>query len=249
VNTDYKFDIGLFTLNGPLTQATIDCPMTAPCVVQVTGSKLAATNQAKVVANGVACTTAAAVPTVYTGGSFDVAVTNSNPFRQFDLGTTTAGPASSDYHLCWAHDSNYLFEVGSFQISGPYTGATECTLTETCSLQLTGVGLATSNVIRILESALACGGNNVGVNTFAGLASTTTVTNSGTYRVYAVATGETTAGTSGARYRLCWSHNPGANTDYSFNVGVFTLNGPLTMTNDCPMTSQCVVQLTGPGFA
>jgi hypothetical protein len=104
-------------------------------------------------------------------------------------------------------------------------------------------------VIRILESALSCGSDVLGVSTFSGLASTTSVTASGSYRIYAVATTETTEGTSGARYRLCWSHSPGANTHFSFDVGVFTLNGPLTMTSDCPMTTPCIVQVTGIGFA
>ena len=119
-------------------------------------------------------------------------------------------------------------------------------------MQLTGVGLRATNVIRILESALACGANVLGVSTFAGLASTTSVTNAGQYEVYAVAAGETTEGTSGARYRLCWSNSPDTsvdNTDFSFDVGVFTLHGPLTQAGICPLTVNCQVQLTGTGLA
>ena len=55
-------------------------------------------------ASGVTCTSAAAVATGYTAGSFDVAV-GATPFDLFNLGTTTAGPASVDWHLCWAHDA------------------------------------------------------------------------------------------------------------------------------------------------
>jgi hypothetical protein len=252
-NTDYKFQVGQFTLNGPLVMSN-NCPMTALCVVQVTGTGLESTNNAKVVASGTACTTNAVAADPYTGGSFDVPV-GSSPHRTFNLGTTTAGPASVNWVLCWAHDTNYVFEIGSFQVSGPYTEATStgklfCTLTETCSLQLTGVGLEVSNTIRILESALKCVDGELGVSTFAGLAHTTSVTNAAGFDVYAVSTGAgSTEGTSGVLYRLCWSHSPTQDTDYSFDVGRFTLNGPLEMTNNCPMTASCVVQVTGTGLA
>jgi hypothetical protein len=208
-NTDYSFEVGVFRLHGPLTQDIV-CPMTMPCVVQVSGLGLVSSNKLKVVASGTACSNSAAVPTEYTGGSFDVLV-GADPFDTFNLGTTTAGPASQYWHLCWAHDTNYLFDVGTFTISAPFEGTADCTLTETCSITLTGVGFTNTNVLRILESSQVCGTNVLGVSTFTGLSSTTSVTDSSPYSVYAVATTGpyyTTHGTSGTRYKLCWAFNP-----------------------------------------
>ena len=67
------------------------------------------------------------------------------------------------------------FDLGTFQISGPLVGAEECTLTEACSLQLGGVGLVSTNQLRILLSSESCGADVAGVSTFTGLSSTTTV--------------------------------------------------------------------------
>jgi hypothetical protein len=240
------FDVGTFTLNGPSTQ-NVDCPLTTSCVVQVGGIGLASANKAKVT-SGPACSSAAAVPTGYAGASFDVAASGVS-YSEFNLGTATTGVATSGFRLCWASDTSYTFEVGSFQISGPFVGAVACTLTEACSLQLSGVGLASSNVVRILESGSACGSDVSGVGTFVGLSSTTSASATLPYDAYEVAPTAVTGGTSGDLYRLCWSHAPSGNTDFSFDVGLFTLNGPLTQNVDCTMTLPCAVQVAGTGLS
>jgi len=105
VNQDYKFDVGTFTLNGPLTM-TNECPMTVQCVIQVTGTGLAATNKLRAQASADACGTGSAI-SGYTDATVD-AIGASGSNDQFDMGTATAGVAGTGFHLCWAHDSTYL---------------------------------------------------------------------------------------------------------------------------------------------
>ena len=93
--------------------------------------------------------------------------------NSFAFGTATAGVASSAYQICWAAGSSYSFRVGRFQMSGPFTAATSCTLSQACALQLSGLGLATSNLVRILESSDSCGSSAPAVSTFVGLSSET----------------------------------------------------------------------------
>ena len=50
------------------------------------------------------------------------------------------------------------------------------------------------------------------------------------YDTYVMSRAPVTEGTAGALYRLCWGHSPSVNTDYSFEVGIFALNGPLVLT-------------------
>jgi hypothetical protein len=167
----------------------------------------------------------------------------------FNLGTATAGVVTSTFQLCWSHDASYSFRLGSFQISGPFNVATECTLSELCTIQLSGVGLSSSNAVRIVESTSACGDDVAGVGSFSGLSATTSATSAAAQvAVFSVAPLGATGGTSGSRYRLCYAHSPAANTDYSFEVGTFTLNGPLVQEIDCPLTAHCLVQLTGTGL-
>ena len=195
----------MFTLSGPLVQ-DFDCPLTFPCVVQLTGTGLASTNKVRVVSSDQICSTSAAMPSGYAGATF---ATYSLPggLNTFDLGTATTGEATAGFQLCFAHDSSHLFRVGVFQVSGPLTGATACTLSEACSLQLAGVGLASTNVLRILASSDACGSGAVGVSTFVGLASTTSVSASSPYDVYIVAAAGITGGTSGSIEKSKTVHN------------------------------------------
>ena len=90
--------------------------------------------------------------------------------------------------MCWAASTNYLFQLGSLQIAGPFVRSASCTLTEACALQLAGVGLASTNAVRILESGSACGSAAAGVSTFLGLAATTSATPTHPFGVYALST-------------------------------------------------------------
>ena len=70
---------------------------------------------------------------------------------------------------------------------------------------MTGVGLFSTNVIRIIAAGDVCGADVAAVSTFVGLASTTSVAAYGvSYGVYRVATSEPTGGTAGALYKVCW---------------------------------------------
>ena len=123
------------------------------------------------------CSSAAA-PVSFTGASFDVSPTSNldpvgdaNDFSvvgpnvsgayqtsNFVFGKPTAGDPGV-FVLCWAHSANYVFRVGTFQISGPFTRDAQCTLTEACALELSGIGLAPTNMVRILPSSSACSDN------------------------------------------------------------------------------------------
>ena len=183
--------------------------------------------------------------------TLDKQVTNSGGFDVYALGTASAGVAMNNLVLCFAYSSNYVFQISSaFQMSGPLVGNEDCTLTEPCSLQLSGVGLADTNKLRIIASSDNCGGAAVvGVTSINGLSGTTSVTTGGTSNVYAVASSQITAGVHGSGYKLCWAHNPSGNADYMFEVGTFTLNGPVAENFECPMTVACSIQLTGTDLA
>ena len=194
--------MGLFTLNGPLTQDVV-CALTASCVVQVTGTGLANTNRARVVEASATCAVAATLPAGYTGASLDVSV-SSSPYREFNFGTATAGLANTAYQICWAADSSYSFRVGSFQIFGPFTTNTGCTLTEVCAIQLSGVGLASTNAVRILESVSSCGSTAAAVSTFTGLAVTTSASSAAPHANFSL--GTATGGISRALF-MRTNHN------------------------------------------
>ena len=193
----------------------------------------------------------AAAATGYTGMTLIKTVTNGGGFDVYALGTASAGTAVNNLVLCFAYTSNYVFQISNaFQMHGPTVGPEQCTLTETCSLQLSGVGLADTNKVRIIASSDSCGGGSVvGVTSITGLSGTTAVTTGGSSDVYAVASSAITAGVHGSGYTVCWGHNPSANTHYMFEVGTFTLNGPVAENFECPMTVACTIQLTGTDLA
>ena len=223
--------------------------MTDACSIQLSGTGFANTNNVKVQGSGTTCGATAA--TGYTGMTLTKSVTDSGNLDVYALGTASAGVAVNNLVLCFAYTSNYAFQISSaFQMSGPLVGNEDCTLTETCSLQLSGVGLADTNKLRIIASSDNCGGAAVvGVTSITGLSGTTSVTTGGTSNVYAVASGQITAGGHGAGYKLCWGHNPSGNSHYMFEVGTFTLNGAAAEDFTCPLTDACSIQLSGTGLA
>jgi hypothetical protein len=102
--------------------------------------------------------------------------------------------------------------------------------------------LEATNKVRLILSTHSCGAA-VGAAPFASITgfSATQVTNSAPYKVYGL--GTATAGTPKG-YTLCWSHSPGANVaKYSFEVGMFTLQGPKAQATDCTLTASCDLQL------
>ena len=193
--------------------------MTVACSIQLSGTGFANTNKVKVQGSGTSCGATAA--TGYTGMTLTQSVTDSGNLDVYALGTASAGVAVNNLVLCFAYTSNYAFQISSaFQMSGPLVGNEDCTLTETCSLQLSGVGLADTNKLRIIASGENCG-SAAGVTSITGLSGTTSVTTGGTSNEYVVASGQITAGVHGAGYKLCWAHDPDptGTADYMFEVG------------------------------
>jgi hypothetical protein len=252
-NIHYAFHVGDFALHGPLQQ-NVDCKMTKRCTLQLTGLGFVSTNNVRVVSSAVSCGSTAAMPSGYTGATFNVSVVDvggdlapGGLTEIFNFFTATAGTGRL-FKLCWAFFNSTSFHVGDFKISGPATGAFACTLSLACTVQLGGLNLRDS-AVRVLPQGTACGADVGGVTTFAGLAVTTSVTSSGSHdHVFPLGT-EVTGGTSGASYKLCWSYAPVLNTDFSYEVGAFTLNGPVTEDFFCSLTISCAVQLDGVGFA
>jgi hypothetical protein len=251
---DYMVEVGTFTLNGPAMQDFV-CPMTVPCVIYLTGTGFASTNKVKVLAAGTACSNSAAAFSDYTGMTLDQTVTSSGGiFNRYNLGTEILGTASATpFVLCWAHDSDYVFQISSnFLMPAPDRGDQQCTLTEPCSLQLTGVGLADSNGLMIVPSTGNCGSASASFSTVDTLSGTTPVNTpapaDGLSGVYTLAPVYSRGGVHGD-YKMCWSYYFANTGDYLFTVGTFTLNGPAAQTTECTLTADCIIQLTGTGLA
>merc|ERR1719193_891929 len=93
---------------------------------------------------------------------------------------------------------------------GPFMMDFECSLHFPCAFEISGIGLAASNKVYFVESALGrCGQAGVGAldaewsgvsNPSAALAGP-----GGASNRYSVGTA---AGKSGASHRLCWAHDP-----------------------------------------
>ena len=126
--------------------------------------------------------------------------------------------------------------MGTFQISGPFTAAHECVVTTACTLQIGGVGLASSNKVRVISSTASCGANALPF--ISGWAEGVQVTDSSPYRTYNL--GTNTAGSAGDNIAsLCWGHAPGTNVlQYSFTVSLATLSihGPYAQDKTCILT-------------
>ena len=88
-------------------------------------------------------------------------------------------------------------------LNGPVPADLGCTLGVACSLQLEGLGLFSTNRIRIVEAqAGSCGSSTPTVTTMTGMTVDAPVTNTAPYGDYSF--GIPQAGSSSNAFRLCW---------------------------------------------
>ena len=91
----------------------------------------------------------------------DKQVTNAGGFDVYALGTASAGVAGSSLVLCFAYTSNYVFEVGTLTLHGPTAEDFTCPMTDACSIQLSGTGLANTNKVKVQGSSTTCYGERI----------------------------------------------------------------------------------------
>merc|ERR1719487_2728196 len=107
-----------------------------------------------------------------------------------------------------------------------------------CSVDLTGYGLAlTSNVTMVSGS---CGSGTIATPTM-----TTSDVGDGTGATYSATA--ITAGTPGGSLKICWGHNPSstAASEFPLEVGTADLTGPTLTDFDCTLSRECTYTITG----
>lgn len=124
---------------------------------------------------------------------------------------------------------------------------TVCTLGWPCTVQLSGAGFSSTNRLRVLHSSSNCGD---------GVSASVQFSPSGRFdpepRVLQEAPYDTyhfqteTAGPHGT-FRLCWGSRPVGNTEWSVDVGSFTMAGPSTKNHECTLGMHCNITAPSTG--
>lgn len=205
------------------------------------------------------------------------------PIHSFDMGTPTRGalaavdvtePGPGVYTLCWGHDpvgysdgfGNYTsqafhMDAGAFMVMGPFVMDFECSLHFPCTIAISGIGLASTNKVLLIDGTTArCGESGAG---YPGAGFEHIInpaspqdTGDGTYNIYNVGSAY---GLSGSSFRLCWAHDPpmfeengGVVWDFSKHYRVeidpdFTWVR-FTATVDCLVGRECRITIYGIGM-
>ena len=165
---------------------------------------------------------------------------------------------TGNYKVCWcpiqgsdcnaADKFNVQVAADTFGVNGPNTipSGVTCTLTESCSVQLTGFdtgGLASSNKLMIIEDSTECGDASAVAADFDG-ATNPKEASGADNDTYDFST--PTEGPAGT-YKLCWGHSPGTDvTDFAVPIATFTLSGADAGQDIvCTLSLPCNVQITG----
>jgi len=200
----------------------------------------------------------------------------------WDMGRPTRGvfaavkytePGPGVYTICWGSDplnnetydsldEAYHVDAGYFIMMGPFAMDFECSLHFPCVFKISGIGLADTNRILFIESALGrCGMPNVQLPDaeWSGVINPSSVQDGGgsVYNLYSVGTA---TGKSGASHRLCWAHDPPEHyddftpiTDWSseFRVEIdpdfFWVR--FTAVVQCVVGRECIITVYGVGMA
>ncbi|CAK9061613.1 unnamed protein product [Durusdinium trenchii] len=241
----YRVPVGLLTLNGPV-QVSQACTMSLACQITLTGVGLAASNQLLLIHSESSCGDVSATTATFDGLTNPVSPTTGN-VAVYDLGiarTTSDGPGSG-YTVCWGHNGGvdyWNIQLGTFSISGPDAQTTEvtCTMGLSCSIQATGVNLASTNKIAITALSDICGQTSLNMAIFPGAANP--VSASGSFDVFEV--GIPTGGMPGD-YKVCWGYSPSADTDYHVPVLTLRMGGPVARSSECTLSEPCKIDVEG----
>jgi sugar lactone lactonase YvrE len=165
----------------------------------------------------------------------------------------------------------YWSTVGRFQMHGPDKRNTACTLGMTCTITLTSDtdGLYNKNEVLLIKDSRECGDANAIMQDFGGLLNNNDVDASevGTQWKFQPLVRKrqvnsmsrmiiATSGEVGFNTRMCWAHDasfelgidPNGLSQWIFEVGIFTMNGPTSTSVYCLTGSVCEHVLLGVGF-
>ncbi|CAE8589557.1 unnamed protein product, partial [Polarella glacialis] len=160
-----------------------------------------------------------------------------------------------------ATEDQYPIDAGVLLMLGPFSMDFECSLRFECTITISGIGLASTNKIYLIESALGrCGMTGVPVLD----AEWSTITNpaaviqdsEGLYNTYKLGTA---LGKSGASHRICWAHNPPEEEDdgtplsdpashFSVEIDPDFLWIRFTAIVDCVLGRICTITVYGSGI-
>ena len=98
-------------------------------------------------------------------------------------------------------------------LNGPTVGDFTCSMTDACSIQLTGTGLASTNKVKVQESDTTCSNDAAAAAGYTGMTLDQQVANSGGFDEYDL--GTAIAGVPGSRLVLCFAYA----SKYEFEVG------------------------------
>jgi hypothetical protein len=170
------------------------------------------------------------------------------------------GGMPGEYKMCWGFGTNTLeltAEAGKILIAGPGPQRVACDLNIHCAFNVTGVGLAWSNQVFILEIGEECGSivgpflpgltnpvGRAGANTTYS-AEYSFLYSAGTdYSDYALGVAH---GGRRAVYPLCWAFFPSEMWEIMVSVGTFSLRGPEanSVATVCYLGLNCAFTLEG----
>lgn len=250
---DFTLTLGDLTVTGPNVQ-NVACTFGLSCVLQLIGLQLQTTNKMIVLSAG-SCGDNGPTLSSVTGMLNAISVTDQSPYDSYDLGTPLAGQPRTDYQLCWASApadgagaAFYRVPVGLLTLNGPVQVSQICTMSLQCVITLTGVGLAASNQILLIDGDGSCGSSSPMTATFDGL--TNPSGPSADVAVYNLGIARTTSDGPGSGYKVCWGHD-GGNDYWNIELGTFSIDGPAAQGTavTCTMGLSCTIQVTGVNLA
>ena len=254
ITSDFMLTLGDFTVTGPNVQDEA-CTFGVSCVIALIGLDLTSTNKVVVLSAGNCGDNGPTLASI-TGMLSTISVQPQSPYDTYDLNTPLSGQPRTDYTLCWSHDpgdggaSFYKVPLGYLTVNGPVQVAQHCILGTSCDITLTGVGLADTNQILIIDADSSCGNSDPTVAVFDGLVNPASP-QSGNPALYNLGIARTTSDGPGSGYTVCWSSNGTTSESFNIQLGTFSIDGPARETSllYCTLGLDCSIQVTGVNLA
>ena len=242
----YKVPIGSLTVNGPV-QVAQHCILGTQCDITLAGVGLADTNQVLIIDSDSSCGDSSPNVAVFDGLVNPASPEPGNP-ALYKLGiarTTSDGPGSG-YTICWGNNAsseNFNIQLGTFSIDGPAreTSLLYCTLGLSCSIQVTGVNLASTNKVTVTRLSDICGQTNLNQAHFDNALNPISASG-GSFDTFDM--GIPTGGYPGD-YKVCWAYAPSQEADYHVPVATLRMGGPVAQDNECTLSEPCKITVAG----
>ncbi|CAJ1390273.1 unnamed protein product [Effrenium voratum] len=250
------------------------CALGEPCLARLNGTSMRSFNGLAVVRKDDTCSFALEHLAAFEGLSnpkvgcsrSDGHKASYRPVHTWDLGQPTRGatdvgvdePGPGVYRLCWSYDptnstpgEEYPLDAGYLMMLGPLAMDFECFLNFPCVINISGIGLAASNKVLLVESSAGrCGDSNLpaldGRWNFSNPAAAGQDL-FGSYNLYSFGLAK---GKSGASHRICWAHDPtgSESSDFKVEIDPDFLWIRLTAIVDCVPGRTCSVAVLGSGI-